>query len=1170
MSPLVDFERELGPEDEGIDGHFGALELKMRWSDGVGLERHIEWVPTGTPGFAALWRLTGYPEAIQWHPSSDLDFDGWLASCLQRLPLVGHRPAGEQVPDVVKEWVDARVEILRRLETEGLQPAGMRDYAERFGQRLVELRDLYPPAGAPRPEVAGILDCDLFVESSGVTMLATHPIRLRWIANYVERLGGLLCRALRGYLVTNPVNPELFFSELLALSPQGQPPVAVMGDQLQVAVREQDWHERFALLRDERGERREWLADLDDGAVDEVADVIGRYLDAYPHKADGLHILYIVREHGARGLQRLVSQVLRKIKVRGATLTLTLFVDSREVRPVEEALQEFDDPDHRAHSDRPPISVILRHWENPQEKLPDLGVVASTVDVAVVPNLFGASTRTHDGTRDGRLETGSFDPLLDQPTRLEAVGGGESLSTAVSRVLLPEGRDELLEAWSTVTTRQFRGSPVGDSPTEHDVDHVTIQVSLEKNRDFFDGLHACSHWVITVDAFVGREQVEALSGGPDVIRVKTGVGANGAYRMVVSSAAGRSFVESRVARRLAQQIPSSALPDVTPLATAVYDRARLLVPGIVLRSLGLGRTAAEMVGLVLARERVEQLEPAYVGSHGFQTWLSLDEHPEWSGGHQAPRADLARVIGRVEGSTVYLSVEVVEAKMRTQVAVGRADRQISRSIQLLRGALGHQESEEDSGYVDSPMWRRLVWRAIEQTSTAPDATAAATHVVKDGTPLAGLDGQLQGALRQGDVVLESVTGVLVSMSEADLGTDARTPEGHRWLRITLDEAKELLRGLGDPAPYPLRVEQAPRPPAPPDVGRPEEGTTEGVGPTPDEETPAGPVRGGATEKAQRRMQDLLDAFYKHNLDVSPEGTGEDALEGPGFYLLRVQLGPGVRPQTVFSLSNDLQYHLGLDAGRSPRMYVDRGAVVVEVPKREEERFYVEAEPLWEATDWVTDRLYAPLGIDVRGEAVGINFSSNDSPHLLIGGMTGGGKSVALETLLLGLVKHYPAERLELRIVDPKGNEFTQFEDFPHLVEPPGMDAEDAIEMLTRTCEEMDARYRAMKSLSRSLKTRVPDIAAYNEAVESDKRFGWIVVVLDEFADLTADKEDKRTIEGLLQRIAGAQLALRVRGAVDSKVIMEAAGAESLAGNGDAFLRLSGQEPVRLQCARVSQ
>lgn len=1202
---LDDFEK-LGANDEDDydpDGEFDTLELRLSWSDASGRERRIDWNPRDTPGLAALWRLAYRSDVYKWEPGAEVSLDTWLVSSMQHGPMVGARTVEDIELEVVAAWVKERRGALATIAKSGLIPDEIDRYVDRYRDVLEDLRDRYTPKGAPRPEVTEILDSDLFKGESGAVILATHPIRLRWIASYLRELSRLLLQALRSELLTNPVNPELFFSELVRASPQGQPPVAVVDEQLCVAIREQDWHEVFAPLKDERGERRDWLADLDDGAIDDIALTIGRYLDAYPHKADGLHLLYIVRRHGARGLHRLVKNVLKRIRVQGASLKLTLCVDPLEIRDVDEVLQDFDDADHRAYSDRPPILVTLRPWEHPERALPELSGVSAFVDVAVVPNLFGASTRTHDGTRDGRLDTGKFDPLLDESTRLEAIGSGDAPSAAVSRVLLPTGRDDLLEMWSTVTTRQFRGSPVGDSPSEHDIDHVTIQVSLDRNRRFFDALHACAHWVVTVDAFVGREQIEALGDGPDVIQVKTGVGANGTYRLVVSSKAGRRFVESRVARRLNSQIPAAALPNPERLAGTIYDRARLLVPGIVLRSLGLGRTAAEMVGLVLARARVEQTDPAVVGPHGFQTWLSLDEHPEWSGGHQAPRADMARIRGWLEGQTLHLIVDVVEAKMRTQVAIGRAERQLDRSLQLLKAALGRHEGQHP-GYADAPMWRRLIWRAIEQTSMAADASPAATHVVTPDGRRAKLGEELRAALLQGDVVIESVNGVLVSMTDGRGAEDGETPSGHRWLRMTLEEAKSELIRLSCEPDYPLCERgQAETFKGVVEAGL--DGLTMSC--TGDDEvdrpplqcfSPDEPKRGGRSKEALQRMQDLLDALHSRNVEVIPEPSADAALEGPGFYLLRVRLGSSYRPQHVSALSEDLQYILQLDAGQVPRIYVDRGAVVVEIPKREHERYYIDAEELWARTQWPTDRLYAPLGNDVRDQPVGVDFSSSRSPHLLIGGMTGGGKSVALETLLLGLVRHYPASQLELRIIDPKGNEFIQFEGIAHVVEPPGMDAEDAIEMLERTCNEMDARYGAMKEVSRAQKIRIRDISGYNAAVEIAERFKWIVIVLDEFADLTADRDHKRAIEGLLQRIAqkaracgihaivatqkpsaevistttrsnlGAQLALRVRSASDSRVIMEATGAESLAGNGDAFLRLSGEEPVRLQCAKA--
>ena len=1218
------FESETDTETESDEQDaadlFNVLELRLSWSDGVGSERRIEWDPSETPGLVALWRFCARSDVAYWAPSQDVSFEGWLSGSLQRISMLGpvSAPVSAETPDLVRKWDETRAMHLSHLRSEGLSTSVIRDYVGEFQDLLERIRTDFVPAGVGRPEVAALLSRDFYLSGESVACLASHPLRLRWVEAYLERMTNLMERALLRQLATNPVNPELFFEQILDASPQAQPPIVVFEERLLLAVRESDWHEIYAPLKDSRGEKRDWLADLDDGAIDDVAETIGRYLDAYPHKADGLHLLFVVRRYGARGLHRLVKQVIERTGVGGASLKLTLFVDTREVRAVEEVLQDFDDPDHRALSDRPPLQIDLHSWPDPDERLPDVSSVGPFVDLAVVPNLFGASTRTQESTIGGSFQAGGFKPLLDAPTRLEAVRTSEGRSTTVSRVLLPEGRDALLESWSTIVTRQFRGTPVSESPSGDDVDHVTIRVSLDRNREFFDALHACAHWVVTIDAFVGREQIEGLEGGPDVIQVRTGVGANGGYRMVVSSKVGRDFVQARVARRLREQISPSALPDPNVPAEEIYQRASLLVPGIVLRSLGLGRTTAEMVGLVLARHRVEQVDPAYVGPHGFQSWISLDEHTEWSGGHTKVRADLARLRGRVIEGRLKLRVDVVEAKMRPQPAVGRADAQLNRSIELLSAALGG-ESGSGVEYADRDVWSRLIWRAIDQSSSAADEMPAATHAVTLDGRAAGLDPIMQAAIREGAFDIEAVEGILVSLTDDAVGEDSKTPSGHRWLRMTMDEVAEVLASLSSSKAYPLlnahtldgsrdqpsdaaneHNEKSATDQGPEFGGRREgvdlEDATDEV-PEPEQESATAEPRGGATRAARKRLQELIDALHLRNVEVRPAGI-EDALEGPGFYLFRVELGRDVRPEAVFALDTHLQYQLGLEAGQAPRLYVDRGAMVVEIPKREDERYYVAADELWKRFEWPTDRLVAPLGCDVRDRPIAIDFSSSRSPHLLIGGMTGGGKSVALEALLLGLVLHYPPERLELRIIDPKGNEFTQFEGLAHVPDPPGMDAEDAIAMLERTCEEMDDRYRAMKRLSQERKARVRDIAGYNELVGPGDAFKWILVVLDEFADLTSDKDDKRAIEGLLQRIAqkaracgihaivatqkpsaevistatrsnlGAQLALRVRSAIDSKVIMEAPGAESLAGNGDGFLRLSGEEPIRLQCAKA--
>jgi DNA segregation ATPase FtsK/SpoIIIE-like protein len=208
--------------------------------------------------------------------------------------------------------------------------------------------------------------------------------------------------------------------------------------------------------------------------------------------------------------------------------------------------------------------------------------------------------------------------------------------------------------------------------------------------------------------------------------------------------------------------------------------------------------------------------------------------------------------------------------------------------------------------------------------------------------------------------------------------------------------------------------------------------------------------------------------------------------------------------------------------------------------------------------------------------------------LLVAGTTGSGKSVALETLLRGFCR-YPVDAVRLHLVDPKGTELLDFSDDPHVEGEIGMDASDAVAILECSVAEMQRRYELMKGV------RARNLMEFNTIVPTEEHLPWRVVVLDEYADLTSDPEDKSRIEQLLRRLtqkaraAGihviaatqrpsadvvsttirsnfpAQLALRVKTGTDSRIIMDELGAEALAGHGDAFLRTA-RGTVRLQVA----
>jgi hypothetical protein len=354
-------------------------------------------------------------------------------------------------------------------------------------------------------------------------------------------------------------------------------------------------------------------------------------------------------------------------------------------------------------------------------------------------------------------------------------------------------------------------------------------------------------------------------------------------------------------------------------------------------------------------------------------------------------------------------------------------------------------------------------------------------------------------------------------------------------------------------------------------------------------TPAATARSGKIDM-EARYEALHRVFLEFRVPVL-RPAGDAFHEGPGFYVARFVPGHGTKASNLQDRADELKLKLGLDADQEIRTYIDRGAVVFEIPKRDEERYYIDAPEMFERATWPADSLYAPLGEDLRGEIIGVDLSSSDSPHLLIAGITGSGKSIALETLLHGLVRSKTPAELELMLVDPKGTELRAFEQLPHLRGEVGFDATDAITLLQDGVDEMDRRLAIFRT------ARVRSLQEYNRAVGADERVPWRLIVLDEYADLTSDKADRKKIEALLQRLAqkarssgihliiatqkpsaevisttvrsnlGAQLALRVKTSSDSRVIMDEGGAETLAGKGDAFLKTS-QGLVRLQCAKA--
>ncbi|MBK8979716.1 MAG: DNA translocase FtsK [Planctomycetes bacterium] len=1223
-----DEESQAQKVDESLERAWMDLRLQLVAEPGTRVLRRFSWSPTDArspAGLAAFARLVldpADPVRIAGHWA---DLESWCDSTRDpRVPLSGVALAAADSGPTGR-WLDLRRATFREWRRRGICADSIGRYVDTWSGFLEDALVRCVPHDEQHDELEAFLEMEtLHLDSQCNVLLATHPIRLRWAGAYLQRLRNAMLEILAGSFRLNPEVDELYFGKLAECSPHRQPPLLSPGhNALGIATREFGWHEEYrAIVRDDAPSDA-WVGSIDNQSVTAMARVVGRYLEAHPHKLDGLSVLFISRDGDADHVERLVRDI-RSTESNDLVVTVHVVAPREGHEEIARRLEMLETEDRSRIELLPRLRTILHPSDllETEDVAPGFGLDGQ-VDLVLVPNLFGTNTSINRRTQGRR--TGSFDPLLDDATHESNSedGGGRK---NVSRQFLPMGGDTLLEGWSSLQVWRKSWSRVGEDDRDQ-VDFFSLQVRFTDSVDLFSRLHDWGHWVVTLDPYVGREQIEASEKRPDVITVQPKVGKNGRYTLVVSSSTGRVFVVERLRRRIRHDLPTTDEATARRVAESIYDTSRQFAPGVVLRALGLGRTTQEILGLVVARTIVEE-HRARRSDDVLDAWLSLDELTHWFGGAHRPRADMLRVLGRRDdGGRLRLRFQILEAKFREREDLGRGEAQLARTEQVLRPALTPPDDEASIHFADADIWRRELLAAIEQCSARyADAARDGEEGHERSTTL--LDDDIRDAILTGRYAVDEMETILCTVAAGEVGLQEsceRSPSGeHVWFRVGTTGLQRVLRSFGattrstvdgpEPEaetdrpvetvgdPTLSEVELAPRRPeltAEDGRGNPKPPTTvssrEDHGK--DDEGPP-PIEGhlGAPE-LERRYQSVLDCFARFDIRVTrPNQYAPE--EGPAFYEVRVTPERSVKLERVLGLDRELHLALALPEHLRIRSFVDRGAVVFQIPKEDAERYFVSTRDLWPRAGFPrseADGLRVPLGEDARGEVVWLDFG-DDSPHLLIGGTTGSGKSVALEGILQGLCHQHEADDLRLLLIDPKGTELLGFEDTEHVEGDIGCDSEDAIELLEKEVAEMERRYRCFKELKRERDLRVRSLREFNEVVDPAERLPWHVVVLDEYADLTADKEDRRKIEALLQRLtqkaraAGihvivatqkpsaeilstairsnlpAQLALRVKTAQDSRIVMDETGAEALAGKGDAFFKTT-KGVVRVQTAQ---
>ncbi len=345
------------------------------------------------------------------------------------------------------------------------------------------------------------------------------------------------------------------------------------------------------------------------------------------------------------------------------------------------------------------------------------------------------------------------------------------------------------------------------------------------------------------------------------------------------------------------------------------------------------------------------------------------------------------------------------------------------------------------------------------------------------------------------------------------------------------------------------------------------------------------------KRTPQEMQENIETLESTLEEFGIDANVVEVATGPTLTRYEIQLGPGIKVSRIGALGDNIAMNLAASQVRVEAPIPGKAAVGVEVPNAH--RYAVSLRELCETQEFRDhpSRLVVALGQDVSGKNMYADLTK--MPHLLIGGATNSGKSIGLATIITSLLMRNTPKDVRFVMIDPKRVELSLFNDVPHLLCPVIKDVKEAAPVLRALCREMDRRYDLLSEAG------VRNIDGWNEKASFQEKMSYIVVVVDELADLMiAAKAEVETaivrlaqlaravgihlviatqrpsvdvITGLIKANVPSRIAFAVSSHIDSRTILDEAGADRLIGRGDMlFSPIDANKPVRIQGCYVSE
>ena len=349
----------------------------------------------------------------------------------------------------------------------------------------------------------------------------------------------------------------------------------------------------------------------------------------------------------------------------------------------------------------------------------------------------------------------------------------------------------------------------------------------------------------------------------------------------------------------------------------------------------------------------------------------------------------------------------------------------------------------------------------------------------------------------------------------------------------------------------------------------------------------------ATKMGKKAVTDTANKLQKTLYSFGVSAKVENVSVGPTITRYELKPAEGVRVSKIANLADDIALSLAAETIRIEAPIPGKQAVGIEIPNKEKE--VVHLRDIIDSNEFKSakSKLAFALGKNAAGEAIVTDIAK--MPHVLIAGSTGSGKSVCINTLITSIIYKAKPSEVKLVMVDPKVVELSVYNGIPHLLIPVVTDPKKAAGALAWAVQEMVNRYHLFAEKN------VRDIAGYNEALEKEGAEGklpQIVIIIDELADLMMvaknDVEDAicrlaqmaraagmhlviatqrpsvDVITGIIKANIASRISFAVTSQVDSRTILDSAGAEKLLGKGDMLFFPTGVlKPIRIQGAFVS-